>query len=157
MKLYRADPRKLFDQFGNTVPITDLRDDEVTLIEGFKFTENYTKVKKGDGSTDAVPTGYTQDYRITSFKSRHEYMGKILRTVKDPGWRQRLEFADDPATARQEIERAFTRGDLTIDELTALLRSRDLQLKIAEHDALLGRLTTLETKLDQLLTWGRER
>lgn len=33
-----------------------------------------------------------------------------------------------------------------------MLRSRDLQLKIAEHDALLGRLTALEAKLDQLLT-----
>lgn len=88
MKLYRADPRKLFDPFGNTLPITDLGCDEVTLIEGFKFTEDYTKVKKADRSTDAVPTGYTQDYRITSFKSRHEYMGKILRTVH--AWTLRL-------------------------------------------------------------------
>ncbi len=110
LKLYRADPRKLFDKFGNTVPITELGDDEITLIEGFKFTEDYTKVKKANGESDAIPTGYTQDYKTTSFKTRHEYMGKMLGYVKDSSWRKPLEFTDDPATARKEIEHAFTEG-----------------------------------------------
>ncbi|HEU5407000.1 MAG TPA: hypothetical protein VFU48_04500, partial [Nitrospira sp.] len=157
LRLYRADPRKLFDQFGNTVPITELGDDEITLIEGFKFTEDYTKVKKAAGQTEAVPTGYTQDYKTTSYKTRHEYTGKMLGYVKDSPWRKPLQFANDPATAWKEMEQAFTRGDLSTDELTVLLRSRDLQLKIAEHDALLGRLTALEAKLDQLLTQQNER
>ncbi len=151
LRLYRADPRKLFDQFGNTVPITELGDDEITLIEGFKFTEEYTKVKKADGSTDAVPTGYTQDYKTTSYKIRHEYIGRMLGYVKDSFWRKPYEFADDPATARKEIEQAFFRGDLSHDDLTVLLRSRDLQLKIDEHEALKNRLGNLEATLDQLL------
>lgn len=151
LRLYRADPRKLFDRFGNPVPITELGDDEITLIEGFKFTEDYTKVKKADGATDAVPTGYTQDYKLTAFKTRHEYMGRVLKTVKGPAWKQPIEFADDPETARKEMEQAFARGDLSTDDLTVLFRSRDLQLKIAEHEALKSRLSILETKLDQLL------
>jgi len=152
LKLYRADPRKLFDRFGNPVPITELGDDEITLIEGFKFTEDYTKVRKSDGETDAVPTGYTQDYKITAFRVRHEYLGKVLKAVKGPAWKRPREFVDDPAQARQQMEQDFANGDLSADELTVLLRSRDLQLKIDEHDALKSRLSTLETKLDQLLT-----
>lgn len=70
---------------------------------------------------------------------------------RSTAWRQRLEFADDPAQAQKEMEQAFTRGDLSTDELTVLLRSRDLQLKIAEHEALKNRLSNLEAKLDQLL------
>lgn len=50
------------------------------------------------------------------------------------------------------MEQAFTQSDLNTDELTVLLRSRDLQLKIDEHEALKSRLSTLEAKLDQLLT-----
>ncbi|UVT18411.1 MAG: terminase small subunit [Nitrospira sp.] len=156
LRLYRADPRKLFDQFGNTVPVTELGDDEITLIEGFKFTEEYTKVKKAAGETEAVPTGYSHDYKTTSYKTRHEYMGKVLGYAKDTPWRKPLQFADDPMTAWKEIEQAFTRCDLSTDELTVLLRSRDFQLKIAEHNALLGRLTALEEKLDQLLTQQKE-
>ncbi len=76
---------------------------------------------------------------------------------RSTAWRKRLTFADDPATARKEMEQAFTQGDLSTDELTVLLRSRDLQLKIAEHDSLLARLTALEAKLDQLLTQQKGR
>jgi len=49
------------------------------------------------------------------------------------------------------------RGNLSTEELTALIRSHDFLLKIAEHDALLGRLTALEAKLDQWLTQQNER
>ncbi|MBS0164729.1 MAG: terminase small subunit [Nitrospira sp.] len=152
LKLYRADPRKLFDKFGNTVPISELGDSEITLIEGFKFTEEYTKVRKSSGESDAVATGYTQDYKTTSYKTRHEYMGKILGYVKDTPWRKPLELSDDPTTAWKEIEQAFTRGDLSTDELTGLLRSRDFQLKVTEHDALVSRLAALEAALGQVLT-----
>jgi len=102
LRLYGADPRKLFDQFGNTVPITELGDDEITLIEGFKFAEDYTKVKKAAGQTEAGPTGYTQDYKTTSYRTRHEYTGKMLGYVQDSPWRKPLQFADDPATAWKE-------------------------------------------------------
>ncbi len=151
MRLYRADPRKLFDKFGNPVSISELGDDEITLIEGFKFTEEYTKVKKANGGSDAIATGYTQDYKTTSYKTRHEYMGKLLGYMKDSPWRKPLELSDDPTTAWKQIEQAFTRGDLSTDELTALLRSRDLQLKITEHDALVSRLAALEAMLSRLL------
>ena len=151
LKLYRADPRKLFDQFGNPVPITELGNDEITLIEGFKFTEEYTKVKKASGEHEAVPTGYTQDYKMTSFKARHEYMGKVLKAVKGPAWKKPLELADDPATAQKQIEHAFAHGDLSTEELTALIRSRELQLKVKEHDEMKSRMVALETKLEQLL------
>jgi len=70
---------------------------------------------------------------------------------RSTAWRKRFEFADNPATARKEMEQAFTQGDLSTEELTVLIRSRDLQLKIAEHEALKNRLTGLEAKLDQLL------
>jgi len=157
LRLYRADPRKLFDQFGNTVPITELGDDEITLIEGFKFTEEYTKVKKAAGETEAIPTGYAHDYKMTSYKIRHEYMGKVLGYMKQLPRRKPLEFADDLSTARKEIEQAFTRGDLSTKELTALIRSRDFQLKVVEHDALLSRLTALEARLNQWLTLQKAR
>lgn len=78
-KLYRADPRKLFDQFGNTVPIPELGDNEATLLEGFKFKEDFLGVKdKSGGKEQAVASGYTQDYKITSYKDRHAYMGKAM-------------------------------------------------------------------------------
>lgn len=79
------------------------------------------------------------------------FMFKLLYH-RSTAWRKRLEFADDPAQAQKEMEQAFTRGDLSTDELTVLLRSRDLQLKIAEYEAMKNRLSTLEAKLDQLLT-----
>lgn len=76
---------------------------------------------------------------------------------RSTAWRKRLEFDDDPAQAQKEMEQAFTRGDLSTEELTVLIRSRDLQLKIAEHEALAGRLVALEAKLDQLLAQQKER
>jgi hypothetical protein len=78
------------------------------------------------------------------------FMFKLLYH-RSTAWRKRLEFADDPLTARKEMEQAFTQGDLSTEELTVLIRSRDLQLKIAEHEALKTRLSNLEAKLDQLL------
>ncbi len=71
---------------------------------------------------------------------------------RSTAWRQRLEFADDPATAQKQIEHAFANGELSTDELTALIRSRELQVKIVEHDEMKDRLTALETKLDQFLS-----
>lgn len=79
------------------------------------------------------------------------FMFKLLYH-RSTAWRKRLEFADDPATAQKQMEQAFTEGELSTDELTVLLRSRDLQLKIDEHEVLKSRLSNLEAKLDQLLT-----
>ncbi|MFO0777581.1 MAG: hypothetical protein U0223_08240 [Nitrospira sp.] len=70
---------------------------------------------------------------------------------RSTAWRQRLEFADDPATAQKQIEHAFAQGDLSTEELTALIRSRELQLKVKEHDEMKSRMVALETKLEQLL------
>jgi hypothetical protein len=71
---------------------------------------------------------------------------------RSTAWRKRLEFVDDPAEARKAMEQAFTRGDLNTDELAVLIRSRDLQLRIAEHEEMKSRLSGLEMKLDELLT-----
>lgn len=60
------------------------------------------------------------------------------------GWRTPLKFADDAVQARKEMEQAFLRGDLNADDLGVLLRSRDLQLKIAEHEALKTELRGLK-------------
>src|SRR5215831_990821 len=46
------------------------------------------------------------------------FMFKLLYH-RSTAWRQRLEFADDPATAQKQIEQAFAHGDLSTDELTA--------------------------------------
>ncbi len=62
----KADTRKMYDQFGNPVEIRELGDAEEILVEGFEFCEDYTKVKKADGETDAVPTGYTKKVKFTS-------------------------------------------------------------------------------------------
>ncbi|HWF59548.1 MAG TPA: hypothetical protein VN666_04470 [Nitrospira sp.] len=75
---------------------------------------------------------------------------------RSTAWRKRVVFADDPAQAQKEMEQAFTQGELSTEELTVLIRSRDLQLKIAEHEALKNRLSNLEAKLDQLLTQRKE-
>lgn len=83
LKLYRADPRKLFDTMGNPIPLPELSDNEATLIEGFKFKEDYLGVKKSDGNEQAVASGYTQDYKLTGYKARHEYMGRAMGFLKD--------------------------------------------------------------------------
>lgn len=83
VKMYRADPRKLFDKFGNPLPVPELGDEEAMILEGHEVVEDYTKVKKNSGETEAVPTGYTNKVKYTSKRNRHEYVGKALGYYKD--------------------------------------------------------------------------
>lgn len=83
LKLYAADPRKLFDEFGNTIPIPKLSESEAMALAGFKFKEDFLGVKKSTGEEQAVASGYTQDYKFVDFKTRHEYVGKVLGYYND--------------------------------------------------------------------------
>lgn len=78
LKLYKGDIRKLYDSFGNPIPICQLADEEAAMIEGFKHKEDFLGVKKESGGEQAVASGFTDDYKVTSFKVRHEYVGKAL-------------------------------------------------------------------------------
>ena len=64
-KMVRGDVRKMFDEFGHPIEISKLGDHEAAMVEGFQLTAEYTKVKKSDGSTEPVPTGYTKTYKLT--------------------------------------------------------------------------------------------
>ena len=75
---YYSDIRKMFDEFGNPIELPKLGDHEAAMIEGFEFCEDYTKVKKSDGSTDAVPTGYTKKYKLTSKLKAMVEFGKVM-------------------------------------------------------------------------------
>jgi hypothetical protein len=75
---FYSDVRKMFDEFGNPIEIPHLQDNEAAMVEGFEFCEEYTKVKKADGETDAVPTGYTKKYKLTpKLKAMLEF-GKVM-------------------------------------------------------------------------------
>lgn len=77
-KMMRGDVRKLFDEFGNPIDVPSLSDNEASMIEGFEFEETYTKVKKADGDTDAVPTGYVKKYKLTPKLKRALEFGKVM-------------------------------------------------------------------------------
>lgn len=75
---FYSDVRKMFDEFGNPIEIPQLGDHEAAMVEGFEFVEDYTKVKKGSGETEAVPTGYTKKYKLTpKLKAMLEF-GKVM-------------------------------------------------------------------------------
>ena len=75
---FHSDVRKMFDEHGNPIDIPQLGDHEAAMIEGFEVVEDFTKVKKNDGSTDAVPTGYTKKYKLTpKLKAMMEF-GKVM-------------------------------------------------------------------------------
>lgn len=75
---FYSDVRKMFDQFGNPIEIPQLQDNEAAMVEGFEFCEEYTKVKKSDGETDAVPTGYTKKYKLTQKLKAMLEFGKVM-------------------------------------------------------------------------------
>lgn len=77
-KMMRGDVRKMFDEFGNPVEIPHLSDNEAAMVEGFEFEETFTKVKKADGDTDAVPTGYIKKYKLTPKLKRALEFGKVM-------------------------------------------------------------------------------
>ena len=77
-KLVRGDVRKMFDAFGNPIEIPKLGENEALMVEGFEFCEDYTKVKKADGQTDAVPTGYTKKVKLASKLKAMLEFGKAM-------------------------------------------------------------------------------
>lgn len=77
-KIMRADIRKLYDAHGNPIEIPHLADEEAAIVEGFEFEESFTKVKKSDGETDAVPTGYIKKYKLTPKLKRGLEFGKVM-------------------------------------------------------------------------------
>lgn len=80
---FYSDVRKMFDQFGNPIELPQLGDNEAAMVEGFEFEETFTKVKKADGDTDAVPTGYTKKYKLTpKLKAMLEF-GKVMGWYDD--------------------------------------------------------------------------
>lgn len=80
---FYSDVRKMFDQFGNPIELPQLGDNEAAMVEGFEFCEDYTKVKKSDGDTDAVATGYTKKYKLTpKLKAMLEF-GKVMGWYDD--------------------------------------------------------------------------
>lgn len=80
---FYSDVRKMFDQFGNPIELPQLGDNEAAMLEGFEFCEDYTKLKKADGETDAVPTGYTKKYKLTpKLKAMLEF-GKVMGWYDD--------------------------------------------------------------------------
>ena len=100
---FYSDVRKMFDQFGNPIELPQLGDNEAAMVEGFEFCEDYTKVKKADGDTDAVPTGYTKKYKLTpKLKAMLEF-GKVM------GW-----YDDDEQT--KGPQRVFIRTWVTKEE-----------------------------------------
>jgi hypothetical protein len=76
----RADPRKMFDQFGNPLEIKDLGENEAAMIAGFEFTEQYETVEdKDSGTKKAVAVGVTKKIKIgLPFLEGHKYLGKVL-------------------------------------------------------------------------------
>jgi hypothetical protein len=75
---FYSDVRKMFDEFGNPIEIPELGDNEAAMVEGFEFCEDYTKVKKSNGSTEAIPTGYIKKYKLTpKIKAMLEF-GKVM-------------------------------------------------------------------------------
>lgn len=82
---FYADVRNMFDAFGNPIEVPKLGDHEAAMVEGFEFCEEYAKVKKSDGSVDAVPTGYTKKYRLTpKLKAMLEF-GKVMGWCEGDG------------------------------------------------------------------------
>lgn len=82
-RLCHGDVRKLFDAHNNPIDIALLGDNEALMIEGFEVVEDFTKVKQNDGSTEAVPTGYTKKIKYTKPREALEFVGKALGYYTD--------------------------------------------------------------------------
>jgi len=103
--VFKADTRKMYDSFGNPVEIRELGDHEEVLVDGYEFEEQYTKVKKADGGTEAVPTGYTKKIKLSSrigtgIKAAIE-LGKVM------GW----------YTEKKELELGATLEELVLGSM----------------------------------------
>lgn len=91
---FHSDVRRMFDTFGNPIEIPQLGDHEAAMIEGFEFCEDYTKVKQASGDTEAVPTGYTKKYKLTSKLKAMLEFGKVM------GW---LDESPDSSAMGQPV------------------------------------------------------
>lgn len=106
IRLYRGDVRKLFDEHGNPIDIPNLADSEADLIESFEVVEDFTKVKKNQsGEEQAVATGYTKKYRLTSKLARHKYVGQAL------GYLATEKDGDDLLTLAKLVSMIVTKAD----------------------------------------------
>lgn len=76
--LFDADVRKLFDAHNNPIDIPLLGDNEAMLIESFEVVEDFTNVKKANGSEHAVPAGYTKKIRLAKPKEILQFVGKVM-------------------------------------------------------------------------------
>lgn len=77
------DAGKMFDDFGNPLEVNAMPFAERMSIAGFEFVEDFTKVKKANGSEDAVPTGFTKKFKIID---RHKFAvtyGKMMGFISD--------------------------------------------------------------------------
>lgn len=77
------DPGKMFDSHGNPLEIREMPFAERMSIAGYEFEENFTKVQKASGGSDAVPTGFTKKFKIID---RHKYAityGKMMGFISD--------------------------------------------------------------------------
>lgn len=98
---FHSDIRKMFDQFGNPIDIPNLGDHEAMMVDGFEFEELFTKVKRGDGTNEAVANGYVKKYKLTpKLKAMLEF-GKVM------GW----------YTEKKEIEAGATLEQLVMASL----------------------------------------
>lgn len=81
-RFYHADVRKIVDDHGNAIPLSDLDDNEAAMIAGIELVEEFTQVEKKDGIKKAEHTGYTKKFKLVDPMKAHEYYGKIRGYIK---------------------------------------------------------------------------
>jgi len=60
-------------------------------VEGFEFVEDFTKVKKANGTEDAIPTGYTKKFKTADRLKFAKAYGREMGYLHD----EQLEAEDD--------------------------------------------------------------
>ena len=70
-RLILFDPRKMFDNHGNPLEITELSDNEASAIAGFEFYEDFA----GKGEARKA-VGYTRKFRLADKLKALELYGK---------------------------------------------------------------------------------
>ena len=77
------EPGKMFDSDGNPLEIREMPFAERMAVAGFEFVEDFTRVKKEDGSEDAIATRFTKKFKIID---RHKYAttyGQMMGYISD--------------------------------------------------------------------------
>lgn len=83
LQFFHGNVKKMFDEHNNVIDIPLLGDNEAALIAGFEIVEDFTKVKKANGTEDAVPTGYTKKFKLVDPLKAQEYVGKMMGYIDD--------------------------------------------------------------------------